>query len=147
MSTRASMSTSTAILIGSGLIAGAVLVGITRLQPPPDASPLPAVSSVGVSVQPVPVLAREVVTQHASEALAYQRAALRERCPVPPGERHAFVLNLTFDGQGVEVMRGVHEDRQNPKSSLGQCVAGALTPIRVPAPGAVTMVEVTLRFP
>lgn len=147
MSTRANMSTSTAILLGSGLLAVAVLVGLARLQPAPDSSPLPVVSPVAAPVQSAPVLAREVVTQHASEALTYQRAALRGRCPVPPGERHLFVLNVTFDGQGVEVMRGIHEDRQNPKSSLAQCIAGVLTPIRVPAPGAVIMVEVPLSLP
>ncbi|HEY0132697.1 MAG TPA: hypothetical protein VGB85_01420 [Nannocystis sp.] len=99
---------------------------------------------------PVPpaasVVPRDTVTQQATEALAYQLGTLRARCPPPPGE-HKFTLNVTFDALGAEVTRGIAEMRTNPRSELGSCIAGALKPLRVAPPGAVTMVEVPLSLP
>jgi hypothetical protein len=136
------MSTSTAILIGSGIIAVGLFIGLGRMKERPEPEPAP--------LSDTPVVAptsRAVVAQQASEALAYQIGTLRSRCPPGSGEQHRYTLNVTFDPQGNEVMRGFVEDRQNPSSRITQCVIEVLTPLRVPAPGAVTSVEVPLVLP
>jgi hypothetical protein len=134
------MSTSTAILVGCGIVAVGLFLGLGRMNERPE----PVAPTDTPVVAPTP---REVVARQASEALAYQIGTLRSRCPPGPGEQHRYVLNVTFDPQGDEVMRGFVEDRQNPSSRITQCVTEVLAPLRVPAPGAVTSVEVPLVLP
>lgn len=116
------------------------------------------VEQVAVPVVPVPVApqrsvaSRSLVMRHAVEALAYVRPQLLARCYLPAvvGEARPpveFIFDLTFDAEGVQVMRGMVERRDMAIAAVTRCVADELPPLRVPAPGAVTMVEVTLRFP
>ena len=148
MDKAASMSTSTAILLGSVIIALSVYVALGR-QPP--AQPVtPAVEAVTPTIETPPpavvVTPPETVAAQASEAIAYQLASLRARCPAPPGE-HKFTFNVTFNAEGIEVAHGISADRRNPKTLLASCLSGALAPLRVPPPGATTAVEVPLNLP
>lgn len=140
----ANMPASTAILIGCAMISISVIVAVARLgepAPTPVAAPVAAPAPTSPPVTP-----QATVEQQAREALAYQRAALQQRCPAPPGA-HRFVFNVTFDAQGVEVVHGIAADRSNPRSELAACLSAALAPLRVPPPGATTMVELPWALP
>lgn len=151
MTDKPGMSTATAILLGSGLIAVALFLGLSRAQPGPPApvSATPVVEATPVVAAPAvrPVASREQVARQAQEALAYQKADLLAKCRPPAGEQHRYVLHVTFDPEGMEAVRGISEDRSNPTPGLVQCVSLALTKLRVPAPGAVVPVEVPLSLP
>lgn len=141
MTTRASLSTPIAILLGSGVIAVGLVVGLGRMQPP--AAPMPEVAAPP-ALEARPVTPPEVVARHAREAMAYQDAELRRRCPPPTPGRHEFKFDVSFDADGVEVMRGMLSDRRNPRSDLADCLSRELQPLRVPPPGAVTRVELPI---
>jgi len=150
--TRANLSTPTAILIGSLIIAVGLFMALRRSEP--TIAPivdLPAPPAVPVPA--TPVASRETVTRQASEALAYHRPALRDRCygPVVAGEappRPAkLIFNVTFDAAGVQVMRGVVEPRDTSIPEVTRCVGDHLPALRVAPPGATMMVEVPLEFP
>lgn len=140
------MSIPTAILLGSVIIAVGLVVGLGgRTEAPHVASP--AAPSIVVASSQQVVTPVETVMAQAREALEYQHGELRARCPVPPGESHKFTINVTFDAQGTEVSRGLMEDPSNPPSSLGMCLPGVITPLRIPPPGKETWVEIPLRMP
>lgn len=141
MSKAASMSTSTAILLGSVIIALSVFFALDRQPPAQPVTPAAVTPPPAVVVTP-----RETVAEQAREAIAYQMMSLRERCPAPPGE-HKFMFNVTFDAGGIEVAHGISADRRNPKSLLATCLSGAIAPLRVPPPGVTTAVEVPLILP
>ena len=151
------MSVPTAILLGSGLIAVSIFLGLRSMAPAP-----PVVASerpVAVSMpEPTPVVAPPVaspglVKQQASEALAYQRLRLRDVCYRPAvqlagaGLPAAWTLNVTFDAQGNQLVRGVEEHRGTSTPELTRCIGDAMQPLTVPPPGATIIVEIELRFP
>lgn len=148
MTNNPGMSTATAILLGSGMIAVALFLGLSRMQAAPPAPVEPAtVRAAAPAGAPPPTATQEEVLRQAQEALAYQRDALVTSCRPGPGEQHRFVLNVTFDAAGAEVMRGIVEDRSNPSPGIAQCVAQTLKALRIPPPGATTLVDVPLRVP
>ncbi len=144
-----------AIVIAGGAIAAGLYFGLREQGRAREQMPAPAQVLAPTSAQ-VPVSARAQVAsegqvlQQAVESLAYQRALLRARCYQPalaqqPGMTMALRFDVTFDGQGREVTRGVIEEQST--SALTSCVTQEMTPLRVPAPGGVVRVEVPLRFP
>jgi len=142
MGSKPSISLPVAILIGCGMIGVGLIVG-PWVRAEPGVRPEPEVPSAPTVVVRPP----EAVAADARETLAYQRTALRTRCPIEPGQRFEFRLNVTFDAAGFEVARGIVENRDNPRSTTAACVSAAISPLRVPAPGAVTFVEVPLALP
>lgn len=148
MSTVASISIPAAILLGCGMISAALFFGL-RARAPEMATTVPAPTSAPVTAMPAPVAItpRETVAAQAQEAVLYQLEGLRARCPAGAGERYRFTFDVTFDAHGVEVLHGITEDRSNPATGMGLCVSGALAPLRVPPPGVMTMVEVSLSLP
>ena len=149
---------STAILLASGMIAVSIFFGLRSQAPAQPVTPTmePPVSAPVVLPSPVvapQVASRELVAQQASEALAYQRAALRDRCYRPAalaagvGLRAAWIFNVTFDAQGNQLARGMEEHRDTSTPELSQCIGDQMKPLRVPPPGATLMVEIPLSFP
>jgi hypothetical protein len=102
----------------------------------------------------VPALpARNVLLQQVKDALDAQRAMLTEKCWAPaikdqPGPHEiGYVFDFTFDPQGRQIMRGMIENRSTARPVVTSCVADALLPIMIPAPGASVRIEVPFRLP
>ncbi len=156
MSTGANNAMPLAIVVAGAAIGAGLYFGL-RAQAPvvmPPVAPVvvPPVVAPPVVAPPVPVASPEVVLGHAIEALRYQRAGLLATCFRPalaakPGLTMELVFNVTFDAQGRQLARGVVETPGTSTPALTACVTGAMTPLQVPAPGRVLMVEVPLRFP
>lgn len=150
MDMRAEMSRSTAIRIGAPIVAvGLLLVGCDA---PAKTEPKQEPKQEAAPAAPV-VASREVVRAQAIEALAYHRPTLRSRCyehavagesPPPP---IGFTFEFTFDAAGVQIARGIIEDRGAGRVAVTQCVTDLLPPLRIPPPGQSVMVEVPLKFP
>ncbi len=157
----AAMSPSSAIVVGSLIVAMGLFFGLRAREPAPTVvrEPAPTVTrepagpSATVPGVPTVVAAAGVVVAQASEALMYHRSALRERCygpavvglETPPAVKMTF--HLTFDAGGSQVVRGVTESRGTSIPEVTKCVLEQLPPLRVPAPGAVTQVDVVLDLP
>lgn len=152
------MSVPTAILLGSGLIAVSIFLGLRSLAPvPPVITSEPPVVVAVPKPTPVvaapPVSSTELVKQQASEALAYQRTRLRDVCyrpavlAVKAELPAAWTLNVTFDAQGNQLVRGVEEHHGTSTPALTQCIGDTMQALSVPAPGRTIMVEIELRFP
>lgn len=152
------MSVPTAILLGNGLIAVSIFFGLRSMAPAPPAAaserplaaPPPEPTPV---VAAAPVASPELVKQQASEALAYQRLRLRDVCYRPAVQLAgaalpaAWTLNVTFDAQGKQLVRGVEEQPGTSTPELTRCIGDAMQPLTLPPPGATIMVEIELRFP
>lgn len=158
MSASAGISTQTAILLAGVLIAASVFLGLRSMAPAPPAEPTqPAVTASPPEPTPVvqapPVSSPELVKQQASEALAYQRSRLRDRCYRPAALAAkaelpaAWIVNVTFDGQGQQIARGLQEQRGTSTPELTRCIGYQIQAMRVPAPGRTIMVEIPLSFP
>lgn len=151
------ISTPTAIMIGSLIVAVGVYLGLRSSQPPTPHEPAPApIASAPVPVPAapvVPVVPREVVARQATEALAYHRGLLMERCyrPLTRGAATSptakYIFDVSFDAAGSQVIRGIRELRGNEVPELTRCVNELLPALAVPPPGAPVMVEIPLEFP
>ena len=136
-------------IVVAGLLIAAGLYFSRRVE-----TPVASVASVVAAPVPAPrpVASRQQVTEHAVEALAYFRPRLLTRCYLPAVTGDArppveLIFDMTFDAEGMQVMRGMVARRDMAIEAVTRCVADELPLLRIPAPGAVTMVEVTLRFP
>lgn len=151
MSASAGLSTSTAIVLAGGLIAVGVFLGLRSRAP--SAVHAEAAAPAKVITPPIAVAPAGLVVQQASEALAYQRTRLRDVCYRPAAIAAgaalpaAWILNVTFDARGVQLARGMEEQRGTSTPELTRCIGEQLQPLLVPPPGATVMVEVPLRFP
>ncbi|WP_437332252.1 hypothetical protein [Sorangium sp. So ce394] len=167
------LSTPTAILLGSAMIAAAVYLGLRHgpaaVAPDPraaagDAShrgePAPPAGAAerapgerAPAAQRAPAVPREEVARQAARALEARRPALVERCYKPaiaarPAPREVkYVFNLTFDAQGRQIARGIIEDREASRPDVTACLATALPPVAVEPPGASVRVDVPFSLP
>ncbi|WP_437477454.1 hypothetical protein WME75_28345 [Sorangium sp. So ce1014] len=169
------LSTPTAILLGSALIAAAVYLGLRhgpaavapdarsaggtaadRAGPGSSAGPAErarASGEVAPGPQRAPSVPREEVARQAARALDAHRPALVERCyrpaiaaqPAPRGVKYVF--NLTFDAQGRQIARGILEDRETSRPEITACLVTALPPVAVAPPGASVRVDVPFSLP
>ncbi len=144
----------TAILIGSLIVAVGAYLGLRSAQPAtPLAPPVAAVAPIAAPAAKPVVVTQEVVTTQAIEALSYHRRLLLERCYRPltlgatPPRVAKFVLNVSFDAAGSQVMRGIVEERESSFPELTGCVIEQLPALAVPPPGGPTMVEIPLALP
>jgi len=154
------VSTPNAILFAGVIIALALFLGLRNMPgstppapvvapaaPPSAAEPAPPAPPAPPPVDPA------TSRQHATNALAYHRGTLRQECYLPAvvGEATPPALDIefsfTFDGAGVQVMRGVVETSAESRPAVTQCVLDKLPPLRIPAPGQVATAVVTLSFP
>ena len=167
------LSTPTAILLGSAMIAAAIYLGLRHgpagvaTDPRPAGSapsqPAEAASSAGPAQrapgavapapQPAPSVPRDEVARQAARALDAHRPALIERCYKPavaaqPGPRGVrYVFNLTFDAQGRQIARGIIEDHEASRPEVTACLVAALPPVAVAPPGANVRVDVPFSLP
>ncbi|AUX34741.1 MULTISPECIES: hypothetical protein [Sorangium] len=172
---RRQLSTPTAILLGSAMIAAAVYLGLRhgpaavapdpraaagdashRGEPAPRAGAAEGARAPGEGApapQRAPAVPREEVERQAARALDARRPALVERCYKPaiaarPAPREVkYVFNLTFDAQGRQIARGIIEDRETSRPDVTACLVAALPPIAVEPPGASVRVDVPFSLP
>ncbi|WP_437954976.1 hypothetical protein WME76_25885 [Sorangium sp. So ce119] len=159
------LSTPTAILLGSAMIAAAVYLGLRHgpaavppgarpaaaeaLQAGPAASAPPARAGAAAP-QTVP---RDEVARQAARALDAHRPAIVARCYEPaiaaqPEPRAVkYVFNITFDAQGRQIARGLIEDRETARPEVTACLVGALPPVEIAPPGANVRVDVPFSLP
>ncbi|WP_437964353.1 hypothetical protein WMF04_32155 [Sorangium sp. So ce260] len=169
------LSTPTAILLGSAMIAAAVYLGLRhgpaavppdpraaegapsrRGEPASSAGPAERARASGEGApapQRAPSVPREEVARQAARALDAHRPALVERCYRPavaaqPAPREVkYVFNLTFDAQGRQIARGVIEDRETSRPEVTTCLLAALPPVAVAPTGSSVRVDVPFSLP
>ncbi|WP_437923978.1 hypothetical protein WMF37_33725 [Sorangium sp. So ce291] len=164
------LSTPTAILLGSAMIAAAVYLGLRHgpaavapdarpadAAPPveagPGASAPPAERAAAPAPQSAKVVPRDEVARQAALALDAHRQALVDRCYKPaiaakPEPRAVkYVFNITFDAGGRQIARGLIEDQETARPEVTACLVAALPPVAIPAPGANVRVDVPFSLP
>jgi hypothetical protein len=165
------LSTSTAILIGSCVIAFALYMALkqgpavpTPLPPTSDATavvpvePPKAVAPVIVAppvVAPVvaPVADKNSVIRDASAILDKQKKVLTEKCLAPSLAKKPqpakvkYMFNVTFDAMGNVVARGVSEDRETARPEVLACISENFPTLKVTPPGQSVLVDVPFELP
>ncbi len=157
------ISTQTAILLGSVIIALGLYLGLHRTPapPPPPAAPV-VVDAPGAPAaapepeRPAPAAApadRSQVQRQVEATLAQHKKMLIDRCLAPslakkPEPRTVkYSLNYTFDTSGKQIARGMTDNRENGRPDVTQCVLENLPMIEVSPPGQSTPLDVTLELP
>ena len=119
-------------------------------------APGPAAAPPQLSSQPPlepPAAPRDEVARRASAALEAQRALLVERCwkpavaKVPEPTSTKLTLSLSFDAEGLQIGRGVVEDRATSRADVTACVLSTLQPLSIPPPGAGAFIEIPFSLP
>ncbi|WP_437303138.1 hypothetical protein [Sorangium sp. So ce388] len=165
------LSTPTAILLGSAMIAAAVYLGLRHgpaavapdarstagAAPPVEAGPGASAAPAERAGAPAPPSAKAVprdeVARQAALALDAHRPALISRCykPViaakPEPRAVKYVFNITFDAAGRQIARGLIEDQETARPEVTACLVAALPPVAIPAPGANVRVDVPFSLP
>ncbi|WP_437284877.1 hypothetical protein [Sorangium sp. So ce406] len=164
------LSTPTAILLGSAMIAAAVYLGLRHgpaavapdaravdgaeaLQAGPAASAPPAQRAGATAPPRAPSVPRDEIARQAARALDAHRPAIVARCYEPaiaaqPEPRAVkYVFNITFDAQGRQIARGLIEDRETARPEVTACLVGALPPVEIAPPGANVRVDVPFSLP
>jgi hypothetical protein len=165
MASERSLSTPAAVLIGSVIIALAVVFGpmirgdasdraqpaappVTAAEPAPPRKEDPAAPPVTSAPA-----STEAVTAEATKALEKLRKELLDRCwkpavakqPDPPTFKVTF--NFTFDATGRQVARGAREDRATARPEIRECIDDVVSQITISPPGAAVYVQVPLTLP
>lgn len=151
MGAGSSSSLPAAIVLSSVIVATGIYLGLRERAPAHSST---SAAGPAPPAPPVPVVVdRALAGEHARAAVAYARPQLLARCyrpaiaglPAPiPAE---FVLDVSFDAAGVQVLRGLVEVRGTSTPELTRCIGAQLGPLRIPAPGGPVQLEVPLRFP
>ncbi|MBK9261356.1 MAG: hypothetical protein IPM54_16325 [Polyangiaceae bacterium] len=152
------LSSSTAILLGSGIIALGLYFGLrsSKSDVPPMLPPAagPAVDRAPLApAKPAPFVDKAKVAKDAAAALDRHKKALTETCvapalakkPDPPTVKYLF--NITFDAAGRPIARGVVEDRATSRPEVLTCISDNFPVIQVPPPGQSVLVDVPLELP
>lgn len=156
------ISTQTAILLGSVIIALGLYLGLHRAPaPPPPSMPVvvDAPRAPGAAPEPerpAPAAApadRSQVQRQVEATLAQHKKVLVDRCLAPslakkPEPRSVkYSLNYTFDASGKQIARGMIDNRTNGRPDVTQCVLENLPTIEVSPTGQGTPLDVTLELP
>lgn len=154
MGAGSSSSLPAAIVLSSVIVATGIYLGLRERAPVHSPTTAAEPAPLAPVVAPAPVVVdRALAGEHARAAVAYARPQLLARCyrpaiaglPAPiPAE---FVLDVTFDADGVQVLRGLNEVPGTSTPELTRCIGEQLGPLRIPAPGGPVQLEVPLRFP
>lgn len=151
------LSSSTAILLGSGIIALGLYFGLRSSKsdvPPMLPRAGPAVDRAPLTpAKPAPIVDKAKVAKDAAAALGKHKKALTETCvapalakkPDPPTVKYLF--NITFDAAGRPIARGVVEDRATSRPEVLTCISDNFPVIQVPPPGQSVLVDVPLELP
>lgn len=159
------ISSQTAILLGSVIIALGLYFGLQHRPsaPQPPSVPVgvdepraqvaaPEPDRAAPAPAPAPVARSEVVKQ-VEAVLAKHKKMLVDKCLAPSLAKKpepkivSYVFNYTFDASGKQIARGTIESRESSRSDVTQCVNENLPPIEVPPPGQSTPVDVTFVLP
>jgi hypothetical protein len=155
MAREPSISTPTAILLGSVVVALGLYFGLRgRSEPPvPLAPPTAAERPPEVAPPPRPAVDRSAVAKQVEAALAKHKKTLTESCLAPslatrPEPKTVkLVFNYTFDTNGKQISRGVSEDRETSRADVTACVTDKLPEISVSPQGESVHVEAPLELP
>lgn len=140
--------------------AGAASVSVT-LGPPggsPASAPAAAISGAGTAGAPPPSLSAGTQAQFEQAAraalAAEKKATFLPACwepaikSAPLPARAKFSLDVTFDAQGIEVARGISDDRSAPRNDVGICLRKLPMGLKLsPPPGVSVRVELPLELP
>jgi len=162
----AGLSTSTAILIGSCVIALGLYLGLNGRNQAPVPVPNVAVAPTSevpaapapVAVAPKPVVPspsvdKKRVIEEASASLDKHKKALSEKCLAPSlakkpdPSKVKYIFNITFDANGKVIARGVTEDRETARSEVLACVSANFPELQVSPLGQSVLVDVPLELP
>ncbi len=125
----------------------------------PSSAPGPA--SIGAASLPVhveapspPVVSQRVVEVWAKAVLEIQKQTVfLPRCWTPALMRDPnpatsrYDIDMSFNAEGVEVMRGVVETRGESRADVGVCLRTMPIGLRLPPPGANFRVIIPIEFP
>lgn len=161
------LSTSTAILLGSCVIAIALYLGLRGRNeapaPTPNALPVPVSAAPVAAVPPRPIepiapvappnVDKKRVIQEATAVLDKQKKTLSDKCLAPSLAKKPepakvkYIFNLTFDASGKIIARGVTEDRETARPEVLACVSENFPAVTVTPPGQSVLVDVPLELP
>ena len=150
------LTTPVAIVIGAGLIAVAVYLGL-RSSPAQrtDRAPTPQVAGdAPASAASEPVNASPaLVQQQAEAALAALKPTWRATCwdpaaaAQPEPARARYTLDVSFDAAGRQVTFGLSETREFSRADVAQCLRDQPMSLRIPSPGAPMRVTLAFELP
>lgn len=157
----AQLSTSTAILIGSCIVAIGLYLGLRERRRDEPAAPAPVVSAAKEAAAPVavptakpaPNADKAAVIREASAVLDKQKKTLTEKCLAPslakkPNPTNVkYIFNITFNAQGNVLARGVAEDRETSRPEVLQCISENFPAVKVTPPGQTVLVDVPFELP
>jgi hypothetical protein len=171
MASERSFSTPVAVLLGSVIIALAVIFGpLIRSTSNDPAAPAPS-ASAGPAAPPNPppqaapiapadapspgtaAVSREAVIAEVVKALEQRRKEIVDRCwkpavaanPDPPTTKLTF--DFTFDAAGNLTARGAREARGRARPEIRECLDDIVKLITISPPGGAVQVEVPLTLP
>jgi hypothetical protein len=148
--------TALAIVVAGTFIAGAVYFGL-RDRPVQTVAPQQRQTiapTVDAPRPDSPDTAKAAAIKQVSDWLEANRPLFVEKCwkpsaalsKEPPTARYVF--SLAFNPAGIEVGRGISEDRKALRPDVGRCLRGLIEPrARITPPGANVNVEVPFTLP
>jgi hypothetical protein len=92
------------------------------------------------------------IAKQAERAIDAHRAALVKKCwePIkdkPSAAEVRFLVDVTFDADGKQKLRGIKQDKGTSGPDVTDCVMATLPPLRIQPPGVVTHADVQFRLP
>lgn len=155
------ISSQTAILLGSVIIAIGLYLGLQHRPAAPPPAPVgadapraqPAATEPDRAAPAAALTDRSEVLKQVEAELAKHRKMLTDRCLAPslaqkPEPKSvSYVFNYTFDASGKQITRGVIENRESSRPDVTRCVTENLPMIEVPPPGQSTPVDVPFVLP
>lgn len=174
MAQESKISTPTAILMGSVIVAIGVFFGLRGRSEVPPAAPAPTATSAApapneiapqtssngpspeVRTEPAPPprpVDGAAATKEAAAIIQKHKKMFTEKCLAPslatkPEPKNVkLTLNFTFDTNGKVISRGISEDRQTSRPDVTQCVNRTLPEILISPQGNNVYVEVPLELP
>lgn len=123
----------------------------TAANTPPSQLPAPLLIP---PPQPATEVDRSAIVAAATKELERYRAEIVKKCVKPalekqPEPKHIkLTINITFDAQGQQIMRGAIEDRETMREGVSTCAMGLVPPLKLPmAPGASVGMEIPWILP
>lgn len=147
-----------ATVIGCALVGLGLFLGLRAQAPPtpsadPPRSTPPPARSIALSPEEVPEALRVTVTAQVSAALDALRPRILAECWEPALAKKAepraaeYILRLTFDAAGKEILRGVTDVRGSSRGDVGQCLRQMQMNLSIPPPGAYVPIDIRLTLP
>ncbi len=122
--------------------------------PPAGAAASPEAAPIGAGAVPgSPAAPSGELAAAARKALDQRKATFVAKCWTPhaaaPGPASIHLdFDMTFDANGVEIARGISEDRAASKPEVASCIRLLpFEPLKIPPPGAPAHVVLRLTLP